>query len=185
MSATGEKLLTGSSPAGGREIAAGRELCLKVSTGPSGKLHRAGTRLGAEKATELVEAAVVVPLLVMLLVGIIWFARAYNTAQTLTRAAREGARFAVAPTCATCGNLYPTEAEVRARIDTALVASATDPASVQNFSMLRQQVLNPDSSYVERGVVITFQYPFRLLLPFTPVAVRDIMLNVRVQRREE
>jgi hypothetical protein len=147
-----------------------------------------GTGVAEERGAELVEFAVLAPLLVMLLVGMIWFGRAYNTTQTLTRAAREGARFAIAPCCASCcdpSNPYPTDAEVRARIDTALLASSLDPGQVQGYSMLRQQPLNPGSAQVDRGVVISFTYPFRFVLPFTPLHLTTITLSVRVQMREE
>lgn len=141
--------------------------------------------LFGEQGTELVEAAMTIPLLVMLLIGAIWFARAYNTTQTLTRAAREGARFAVAPTCATCGNTYPTDAEVRAVVDAVLTASQVDPARVTNFSILRGQPLNPGTIPLERGTVISFDYPFTLVLPFTPLGLTSTTLPVHVQMREE
>ena len=60
----------------------------------------AGETVGAEIA----EAAVVLPLVFMLILGIYWFGRAYNIYATITHAAREGARAATAQTCATCGN---------------------------------------------------------------------------------
>lgn len=141
--------------------------------------------LPEDSGAEIVEFAVAVPILVMLLIGIIWFGRAYNTTQTLTRAAREGARFATAPTCATCGNQFPDEAEVRAVVDSALVASALDPAQVSGFSMQRAVVLNPGTTPQTLGVVVSFSYPFQFLLPFTPLHLTTISLPVRVQMREE
>ena len=53
---------------------------------------------------EIAEAAVVLPLLFMLLFGIMWFARAFNIYTTVNRAARQGALAAAANNCATCGN---------------------------------------------------------------------------------
>ena len=60
----------------------------------------AGETVGAEIA----EAAIVLPLVFMLLLGIYWFGRAYNAYATITHAAREGARAATAPTAALLGN---------------------------------------------------------------------------------
>ena len=57
---------------------------------------------------EIAEAAVVLPLLFMLLFGIMWFARAYNIYTTVNRAARQGALAAAANNCATCGNILRT-----------------------------------------------------------------------------
>jgi Flp pilus assembly protein TadG len=45
----------------------------------------------------LIEAALVIPLLLLIAVGIFEFGRAYQTWQILTNAAREGARMAVVP----------------------------------------------------------------------------------------
>ncbi len=49
------------------------------------------------RGTTLVEAAIVIPILLMFLIGIIEFARAYNIYQVVSDAAREGCRFAIAP----------------------------------------------------------------------------------------
>jgi hypothetical protein len=48
-----------------------------------------------ERGAAAVEFALVMPLLILLLFGIIEFARVWNARQTLTDAAREGARIAV------------------------------------------------------------------------------------------
>lgn len=142
-------------------------------------------RTGEEKGAELVEAALVLPLIILLVLGMFWLGRGYNHLQTLNRAAREGARLAVTPTCASCGNTYPTEAEVRAVIDSSLLASSMDPSAVTGFSMQRNVVLNPGSVPEVRGVVISFNYPFSLVLPFIPGSLATLSLPVQVQMREE
>ena len=50
-----------------------------------------------ERGSAMVEAAITIPLLLVLMVGIFEVGRAYQTWQVLTNAAREGARFAVTP----------------------------------------------------------------------------------------
>lgn len=50
-----------------------------------------------ERGATIVEGALVVLLLFTLLIAIIEFSRVYNIYQTITNAAREGARFGVAP----------------------------------------------------------------------------------------
>lgn len=69
-----------------------------------------------QRGGTLVEAAIVLPLLFMFLFAIIEFGRVFNMYQTMTDAAREGARFGVAPcqsgdpeqsTCSFEGELFP------------------------------------------------------------------------------
>ena len=58
--------------------------------------RRRATRFGkSERGQALVEFALVLPILLILLLGIIDFARAWNVYQVLTDAGREGARGAV------------------------------------------------------------------------------------------
>jgi hypothetical protein len=142
-------------------------------------------RTQGESGQELLEFAIIVPALVMLLLGIFWFGRAYNTRQTVTRAAREGARFAVAPTCLSCGNQLPNDTEIRATIDAALVASHIDPNQVANFSIQRGVVLNPGVTLTTVGTVIEFDYPFTFQIPFASMGLTTITLPIRVQMREE
>lgn len=56
-----------------------------------------------KRANELAEFAVIIPVLLMVLIGMYWFGRAYNIYETITRAAREGARYGATPVCALCG----------------------------------------------------------------------------------
>ena len=87
--------------------------------------------LSATSGTEIAEAALVIPIFFMILLGIYWFGRAFNTYATINHAAREGARVAVAQTCATCGpppNTTPTVANIGTQVAAALQASSLDPA---------------------------------------------------------
>ncbi len=54
-------------------------------------------RARRQEGQALIEAALVIPLLLLIAVGIFEFGRAYQTWQILTNAAREGARMAVVP----------------------------------------------------------------------------------------
>ncbi|MGH3628362.1 MAG: TadE family protein, partial [Sciscionella sp.] len=62
--------------------------------GPNGRVKRLCEMAAADSGAELLEFAFVIPLLLMLLVGIFWIGRAYNIYENITRAAREGARYA-------------------------------------------------------------------------------------------
>lgn len=52
---------------------------------------------GEERGQSLVEVALILPLLLVLLIGIVTFANAWRTSQTITNIAREGARLGVTP----------------------------------------------------------------------------------------
>lgn len=65
----------------------------RVSLRPRAPWRRAlAHRLGSERGAAAVEFALVVPVLLLLLVGIVEFGRLYNTQIELSGAAREGAR---------------------------------------------------------------------------------------------
>lgn len=79
-----------------------------------------------ERGQALVEFAIVLPMLLLLLLGIVDFARAWNVYEVLTDAAREGARVAVVDQPAT------TEQDVRDAIVAAgqRAAIGIDPADI-------------------------------------------------------
>jgi Flp pilus assembly protein TadG len=94
-----------------------------------GKLKAIAT---GTSGSEIAEAALVLPIFFMIMLGIYWFGRAFNTYATINHAAREGARFAVAQTCATCGspNTQPTTDNIAGQVKLALQASSLDPTQV-------------------------------------------------------
>jgi Flp pilus assembly protein TadG len=87
-----------------------------------------------EAGQEIVEFAFTLPLLMMMIFAIMWGARAYNTYETMTRAAREAARYAAAPTCALCGNAYPTPSQVADVVSNYMQVSALKPAYMQTYA---------------------------------------------------
>lgn len=152
------------------------------------------------RGTELVELAFVFPLLLTLFFGIFWFARAYETSQTLIRAAREGARVALAPSCAKCTSpgTLPAIGTVATAVQNSLSAAGVDytkvvtPGGCANANgsnpkicVATDVVLNPSSTPKELGVVVSFNYPYTLKLPFVPPSLTSITLKTNVQMREE
>lgn len=152
----------------------------------------------AEAGAELVEFGLVVPLLLTLLLGIVWMGRAFNVYQTITRAAREGTRYAVLPSCVACGDtMVDTYGAVNTCLGTgsnvftnfvspSLRASSLNPASVKNYCQ-EAIVLNPntDSSVQQCGVAISFQYPVPIAIPFTSLKATTINIPTQVQMRME
>jgi Flp pilus assembly protein TadG len=57
-------------------------------------LHFAGRSLRDERGTALVEFALVLPVILLLIFGILWFGRAFNYSTDQTHLANEAARFA-------------------------------------------------------------------------------------------
>ena len=72
-------------------------------------------RLACEKGAELIEFALVFPLLLLVMFGIMDFGLLFQRYETVTNAAREGARIAVLPGYA--------QADVQARVTQYLAAS--------------------------------------------------------------
>ena len=67
-----------------------------------------------ERGAEIAEAALVMPVVFLFLLGIIWFGRAFNIYSTIQQAAHQGALVAARPTCATCGNASASDGSVTA-----------------------------------------------------------------------
>lgn len=138
-----------------------------------------------ESGAELFEFALVSIPLFMLLLGIVWMGRAYNVYETITRAAREGARYAVAPTCATCGNAPPSASSVQTVVDGALTAGSLDPTKKTSYSFQTGVTLNSGDNPTETGVVVSFSYPVTFAIPFTSLNASTITISTQVQMRQE
>jgi Flp pilus assembly protein TadG len=85
------------------------------------------------RGAEIAETAMILPLVFMMLMAIFWFGQAFRIYGTITHAAREGARAAVAPACATCPSALPNAAALNAQaaVNTALTAASLSTAQVQ------------------------------------------------------
>jgi Flp pilus assembly protein TadG len=81
-----------------------------------------------EKGVTTVEGAVILIMFFILLLGVIEAGRFLSTRQVLTNAAREGARFAVAPTSGT--NNLPNETEIKAKVQIFLDAAHVTGATI-------------------------------------------------------
>jgi Flp pilus assembly protein TadG len=144
-------------------------------------------RLASEASgAELLEFALVLPVLVMLLLGAVWIGRAVSVYQALGRAAREGARVALATTCATCGNATNFGAASTAVSD-ALTAASLDTSIMVPPTITPIPVLNPNdpANFQVSGVTVTVAYPVLLNIPFTPWNGATINLSSTVTMRQE
>ena len=143
-----------------------------------------------ESGAELVEAAVVIPILLMLLLGIVTFGRAWNVYQTITRAAREGARQAVLTPCA--DSTYCSGATAYTSND--IWTKFVDPVLASD-NLDSSKILNPTITYVPMdpndptpsvcGVQVSFEYPYTFSVPFTSINLSTVTLSTKAQMRLE
>jgi hypothetical protein len=89
------------------------------------------SQLRSADGAEIAEAALVLPLVFMLLLGIVWFGRAYNIYSTIQQAAQQGAITAARASCSTCGDNPATVAAVDTVVTNVLQASNLNPAQIQ------------------------------------------------------
>ncbi len=156
-------------------------MCRKTRSVQAASKRDWWTALWEEKGSEVLEFALIVPLLFTVLLGIFWCARAYNIYETITRAAREGVRFGVAPNCASCGNTLPTDSEIQQVISASLKASALDPKQTNPNPIAVART--PMGSDVD--ISVSFSYPYRFYLPFTSVNLTNVQIPTSVHMRQE
>jgi Flp pilus assembly protein TadG len=139
------------------------------------------------RGSELFEFAMVLPVLAMLLIGAVWIGRAMMVYQALGRAARDGARAALATTCASCGNARTSNSDVTTIVTKDLKAASLDTSSLTPPTVKRNQVLDPGvpAKYQDSGVTVTVTYPVKLYIPFTPWNGTKITLSSTVSMRQE
>jgi Flp pilus assembly protein TadG len=83
---------------------------------------------------EIAEAAAVLPVMFMIILGIFWFGQAFSIYGTITRAAQDGARAAVAPLCVTCSGSNDPSTNAYNAVKSALVAAHLDPNNLQQLT---------------------------------------------------
>jgi Flp pilus assembly protein TadG len=132
----------------------------------------------------MVEAAITIPLLLVLMVGIFEVGRAYQTWQVLTNAAREGARMSITPSSTPANT-------------TALVRQYMADGQLTNYSTAAVNVdktssINVNGTPVSASLV-TVDYPFtfimlqpvvRLVVPGSTVGGPITMHATAVMRNE-
>lgn len=115
-------------------------------------------RCRAEDGAQLVEFALVLPLLLLVMLGIAEFGFMFQRYEVVTNAAREGARLAVLPG-------YDLT-DVRARV-AAFVSSGRLPTTSSNLSVFVEAVSIPVSggrpAISAKRVTVTYTYTFQFL----------------------
>jgi hypothetical protein len=111
-------------------------------------------RIRSEKGAALIEAAVTIPLILLICVGIFEFGRAYQTWQVLTNAAREGARLAVLE--------GPTDGEVRTRVNDYLTGGGLTALADGNIQVNRTF---PIGTSTASRIEVDYPFSFMVLNP--------------------
>jgi Flp pilus assembly protein TadG len=115
-------------------------------------------RARRQEGQALIEAALTIPLLLLIAVGILEFGRAYQTWQIVTNAAREGARLAV----------VPSPVDVEARVRAYLQDGQLPKYHTAAITINRNDTITVNGSSISASRV-TIDYPFDFIV-LKPVA---------------
>jgi hypothetical protein len=179
------------------------------------KTKRIARLFAGTDGTEIAEAAMVLPIVFMLLLGIVWFGRAFNIYSTITRAAQQGAITAARDACATCtgGNTLPAAGTVDSAVVAVLNASSLDAGQIKQWEannptpglqscpapapapactltgnkiwVCSSVLLNSSTQPAQCGAMVSFQYPFQFYLPFTSINLQQVVMSAQGQSRME
>ena len=109
-------------------------------------------RFRSQKGAALLEAAITIPIILLICVGIFEFGRAYQTWQVLTNAAREGARAAVI--------VGTSDADVTTRVRNYMQAG-----SLENYSTATVTIThNIPLTGSDTGSQVQIDYPFQFMV---------------------
>jgi len=175
-------------------------------------IKRIAHQLVGTDGAEIAEAALVLPLVAMLLLGIIWFGRAFNIYSTIQQAAQQGALTAARATCATCGDAFPVDFTVAGAVEAVMKSSNLDTTQIlvsapsaplfcanppyptgacktaaDHVTICRSVQLNPPASTQppQCGTIVSFRYPFQFNFPGTSLNMQKIILSAQAQSRME
>ena len=141
-------------------------------------------RIKSERGAALLEAAITLPMLLLVSVGIFEFGRAYQTWQILTNAAREGARMAVLPDS--------SNSDITARVTQYMTDGQLGAVRGATVDVNRSAVLDVNGRNVSASEV-SIDYPFsfivlqpvaRLVAPQTSLGGAVVMHAQAVMRNE-
>lgn len=171
----------------------------------------AGRLLYETHGAEIAEAAAVLPLMFMVLLGIFWFGQAFSIYGAITRAAQEGARAGSVPYCVTCSSPNSPSQNAANAVQLALQNSRLNPTlarrpptipvlfscsdgvtavicgtSSSNYCIQTPvEITNNLGATGLCGVSVSLQYPFRFWLPFTSINNQTIWISASARVRNE
>ena len=171
--------------------------------------------LNETRGAEIAEAAAVLPLMFMVMLGLFWFGQAFSIYGAITRAAQEGVRASSVPYCVTCNTTNTPPQNASAAVQNALVGSKLNPvfvrfpipapslqacsptggsggsvpcSAVGSLNICYQgnvQITNSLGATGMCGNSVSFQYPFKFWLPFTSIDNQTIWITASARARLE
>ena len=141
-------------------------------------------RIKSERGAALLEAAITIPMLLLVSVGIFEFGRAYQTWQILTNAAREGARMAVLSDS--------SNSDITSRVTQYMTDGQLGAVGSASVGVNRSAILDVNGRSVSASEV-SIDYPFsfivlqpvaRLVAPQTSLGGAVVMHAQAVMRNE-
>jgi Flp pilus assembly protein TadG len=176
------------------------------------KLRQIARWLRGTEGAEILEAAIVLPVVLLFLLGIVWFGRAFNIYSTISQAAQQGAVTAARETGGTAA--LPDPATADNEVMKVLNASNLDSAQIQQWEANNPDPANPtfqpcpnpappasctltthkiwvcssvllDSTTKLCGTLVSFQYKFASYLPFSSLNLQPVILSAQAQSRME
>jgi len=142
-------------------------------------LRRRRTSVGSERGAELIEFAIVLPVLLLIVMGIVDFGFMFQRYVVLTNAAMEGARVAVLPGYG--------DADITSRVR----AYATDGGVPGTVTVTPGNVTVPGpggTTWPARQVTVTYDYGFNYLGPIASLfggGSRTVTLTARSTMRNQ
>ena len=137
-----------------------------------------------ESGQSLLETAMTLPLILLIVVGIFEFGRAFQTWQVLSNAAREGARVAILP--------YATLADVQSRVNSYMQGGQLDNYQAATVTINQNTPVAVGAGTAASSVVtVSYPFSFSVLNPVANLVVNGstvgspITLAVTAQMRNE
>src|SRR5437867_2399321 len=97
--------------------------CLPQKTRPASVRSASASKWRRQQGAEILEAALVLPILFFIIFAMIWLGLAFNISSTIHRAARQAVHTGASASCATCGNTLPPDTQVVNDVTSALQAA--------------------------------------------------------------
>jgi Flp pilus assembly protein TadG len=113
-------------------------------------------RLRSQRGAALVEAAMTIPILLLIAIGIFEFGRAYQFWQVLTNAAREAARYSVTP-----GSTVPQAQTIALTYMNAGGVTGCNPGCIA----VNEGVVLPSGTGTATNVTISYPFQFMVIQP--------------------
>lgn len=127
----------------------------------------------SQRGANVLEAALTILVLMTMVFGLVDFGRAFNVYQVITDAAREGARYSVAPNPGT--TILPTPSAVQAYVESYLADGNIRGATVNVNQSYAKTVNSVPTMFTEVTVTETYASTF---FPFTiTIRTRAVMRN--------